>query len=342
MDISVCILTYNEEKNIGDCLKSILGQEYPGGAWEVLVIDGISTDKTIEIVKEFQKTTERIKLLINEKRKIAPGRNIAIGESRYPFIAFTDADCIVPKDWLCKLSGAYKDLLYNNIIAGVGGGNVPPPESSKFTMAIGLYLNSFLGSFNSPQGRNFPYVKKVISLPCLNVLYNKSILKEIGGFDEMMGNISEDQDINFRLNKRGYNLYFIPSVAVYHKMRSDLLGWLKNMALYGKGRAIISFRHSLFANMFFVLPLLFAVSMSLVPLGFINLLFLSPLLYFPFIVLYTLIISIKHKKINLFLYILGIFVMTHFVYAFNLLSKSLEIIYNEVRKKLSLTKDIPK
>ena len=331
MDISVVILTYNEEKNIDDCLNSVLNQKYFNGRWEALVVDGNSTDNTIKIIKDKQKESDHISLLNNKNRKIASGRNIGIRESLYPFIAFTDADCIVPDNWLYRLSQEYEKLLtVDDRTTGVGGGNMPLAESNNFQKALGLYLDSFIGCFNSPQGRNFSQIKKVDSLACLNVLYNKQILGKVGGFDEEMGNIAEDLNLNLRLKENGYNLYFIPNISVEHKLRPNLTSWLKNMALYGKGRAIISHKHNLYSNFFFILPLLFAVSIILIPLCLVNPIFFLPLLYFPVICFYVLGIVIKKRNNLLFVDTLIIFVSTHFVYAFNLLSKFLQICFYRI------------
>lgn len=333
MDISVVILTYNEKDNIRDCLESILRQKYSKGLWEIVVVDGNSKDTTVTIVNEMQKKSNRIRLISNAERKIAPGRNIGISESKYPFIAFTDADCVVPIDWLEKLSGEYKKLSLNDTrTAGVGGGNVPPAGLSLWYRSLGIYLNSFLGSFNSPQGRLFLKTKKVVSLSCANVLYNKEALKKIGGFDAKLGNISEDFDINYRLTKQGYNLYFVPDIYVIHKLRPTLFSWLRNVALYGQGRAAVSFKHNLFLNIFFILPLLFSIGMLFMPLGFFNPVFLLPLLYFPTISIYVLYTVIKKKQMRLFFWALVIFISTHFVYAYNLLIKSLQILTKKLCK----------
>lgn len=326
MEISIVILTYNEENNIGDCLDSVLNQKLFEGKWEVLVVDGGSTDSTVKIVKEKQKKSDRIRLISNQNKKIAPGRNIGIRESQYPFIAFTDADCIVPENWLHKLSNEYEKLYATDTkIAGVGGGNTPLAKSSNFQRALGLYLDSFIGCFNSPQGRNFSQIRKVVSLACLNVLYNKQILTNIGDFDEEMGNIAEDLNLNLRLKNNDYNLYYIPELSVAHKLRPNLASWLKNMALYGKGRAIITFKHRFYLNMFLILPVLFAIGFILTPLCIVNPIFFLPLIYFPAICFYVLGIVIKNRTYSLFLYMLSIFVTTHFVYAFSLLYKSSQI-----------------
>lgn len=330
-DISIVILAFNEEKNIKACLDAAVNQKYDGGNWEIVVVDGDSTDNTVKIINDFQKGSNRIRLIINKKRKIAPGRNLGIKESQYPFIAFTDSDCTVPFDWLSRLNKEYINLSkISNKVAGIGGGNLPPSSSSEFHGALGIYLDSFLGSFNSPQGRNFLKAKKVNSLPCNNVFYNKEIVLAAGGFDEKLGNVSEDYDLNYRLRQRGFELYFIPNLTVIHKLRSNLRDWLKNMALYGRGRAIVSFKHKHFLNIFFILPLCFIISFFLVPFGFINRIFFLPILYFPIVTFYALILSLKKRKLSLFVRTLIIFISTHFVYAFNLLTKSLKICYENI------------
>ncbi|MFC1511133.1 glycosyltransferase [Candidatus Margulisiibacteriota bacterium] len=322
MDISVVVLTYNEEKNIKDCLESVLKQEQADGNWEILVVDGNSNDKTLEIIKNLQKISDRIRLVANDKKQIAAGRNLGIRASRYPFIAFTDADCVVPKDWLKKLAAEYQRLsLVDQSIAGVGGGNVPFDNGSRFGQALGVYLDSFLGSFNSVQGRNFTEVKKVASLACLNVLYKKNSLIECDSFDEKLGNIGEDADLNLRLRKKGYNLFFIPNLAVAHKLRPTLSGWLRNMALYGQGRAIVSCKHKDYFRLFFVLPFLFVLGMLMLPLGFLHPIFFISLLYFPAIFLYASIVALKRNKISLLPVTLAIFISTHYVYSFALFIK---------------------
>ena len=71
MDISVVIVTHNEENNIRTCLESVLKQAPTGGNWEIIVVDGKSQDNTVKFVHEMQKTSDRIRLITNEKQQIA-------------------------------------------------------------------------------------------------------------------------------------------------------------------------------------------------------------------------------------------------------------------------------
>ena len=95
MTISVVIPVYNEEKRILDTLKAIYdGSEMPR---EVIVVDGCSTDRTVNIIKE---NFPEIIVLNNPGRTAAAGRNIGIKKAKGDIIAFTDGDCIVANNWI--------------------------------------------------------------------------------------------------------------------------------------------------------------------------------------------------------------------------------------------------
>ena len=100
MNVSIIVVAYNEEKNIMDCINSIQRINYSYGVIEIIVVDGESNDKTKEIVNAMQKKDERIKLINNPERTIATNRNIGVKNTKFDWVAFTDADCIVPENWL--------------------------------------------------------------------------------------------------------------------------------------------------------------------------------------------------------------------------------------------------
>ncbi|MDD2851534.1 MAG: glycosyltransferase [Desulfuromonadaceae bacterium] len=244
MDITVAIVTYNAAWCILPCLESLMQLVPHGGAIEVLVVDGCSDDGTQEAVQQFG---PRIRLIENPGRTIASNRNVVLREARHPFIAFTDADCVVPSHWLHTLRCGWEETMQSDSrVAGVGGGNLPPGRNTHFHKALGIALNSFLGSLGSVQGRIFRSGRLVASLACLNVLYSRHALEEVGGFDENLANMCEDADINFRLRCQGNTLYFIPGADVKHCARHDLRSWLCNMFAYGVGRGRIMRKHRTF------------------------------------------------------------------------------------------------
>jgi len=241
MDITVAVVAYNAAGCIRPCLESLRRQTPHGGATEILVVDGCSNDGTPEIVREFG---GGVRLIENPGRTIASNRNVALREARHPFIAFTDADCVAPPHWLSALERGWTETAAADPrTAGVGGGNVAPTADSPFLVALGIALNSFLGSLGSVQGRVLEERRPVASLAGLNVLYARAALEAAGGFDEALANMCEDTDINYRLTRKGSALYFIPGAEVQHCARHDLRTWCRNMYAYGIGRARIMCKH---------------------------------------------------------------------------------------------------
>jgi len=292
MDITVAVVTYNAAGWIKQCIESILQQEYQNGLYEVLVVDGCSDDGTQEIVKGYG---IRVRMVENAKRTIASNRNVALREAKYPYIAFTDSDCVVQNNWLEKLSINFEGLLsQNNQIAGVGGGNIIGSESSAFHEALSLAQNSFIGSLGSVQGRLYENVRAVDSLGCLNVLYNRDLLLSIGGFDEGLKNMCEDADMNYRLKRNGYLLYYIPDASVIHNTRQNLSAWCNNMFEYGKGRAIIMLKHKTLFSLVFILPVMFwPILLTCFLFGFRWHLLWLAILYFPSVFVAALILALK-------------------------------------------------
>ena len=105
--LTIVIPTYNEEKNIRNCLNSIFAQDYPKKLLQVILIDGGSTDKTIEIAKKFEVEVMHNKFKVEER-----GRPYAIKtRARGEIIGSIDADNIIPenKDWLKKMIMPFND-----------------------------------------------------------------------------------------------------------------------------------------------------------------------------------------------------------------------------------------
>lgn len=215
MKASIIVITYNEEKNIQQCLNSLFAQDYRD--YEILVVDA-SQDKTAEIVKKNKKVK-----FIPSAKGFGIQRNIGIKHAKGTYIAFTDADCIAPPDWLHK--GI--TLLEKDNVAGVGGNAYPPENSPSIGKAIAC--------LGYPAGGALGLHPAKDPISTCNAFFLKKALEDVQGFNETMIYGGEDTDICRRLTKKGYKTLIDPSLFVYHKTR-NFPTFLKWSARRGKAK----------------------------------------------------------------------------------------------------------
>ncbi|CAL2077271.1 glycosyltransferase [Tenacibaculum dicentrarchi] len=141
--VSIITPSYNSEKFISETIEGILNQSYTN--WELLITDDGSTDKTIDIVKEYQKKTDRIKLFqLEENGGAGIARNNSIKNATGRFIAFCDSDDVWKSDKLEKqLSFMLKKDLSFTYCAyqkmdekGVKGAEIFPPQKTTFNSLL--------------------------------------------------------------------------------------------------------------------------------------------------------------------------------------------------------------
>lgn len=313
--VTAAVVVFNGAENIRACLDSLVRQNYPRELIEILIVDNDSTDETQQIVKGYCSRFAHVRMVINPIRGIACSRNLALEQARFEWIAFTDSDCVVPIDWLSRLvEGFERHAQEQHNLAGVGSANEPPQNESRFYRALGVFLQTFLGNHGSAQGKQWSSDRVVSHLPTVNVLYRKECIEQVGGFDVTFGNIGEDQDLSYRLGDRGFVLIYCAGNAVTHKLRPTRTAWFKNMALYGKGRMWLMFKHPQKIKCVLLLPMLL-VAVILLPvvfgLGYFGWL---PVLYFGSVLIYSIMICFKYKCLDLLFDLYFLYIGTHIAY----------------------------
>jgi len=219
--ISVIIPVRNEAEKIGRCLEAVFNQILK--PYEVIVVDGHSTDKTVENAKKFP-----VKVVYEDYGTVGGARQVGVENAKGDFIAFTDADCIPEKDWLENVIKEFDDG-----IVGVGGGTKNIGKGL-WENSIALALDSFLGSANSVQDRVFKEKRFVKSISGGNSMYRKEDLIKVGGFNVGLS-INEETELNRRLTKLGKLLY-TPKALILHNQNRDLRDFAKRNYLFGYGR----------------------------------------------------------------------------------------------------------
>jgi glycosyltransferase involved in cell wall biosynthesis len=225
--ISVVIPTLNRLKDITDCIAALEKQTLGRDRFEVIVVDGGSTDGTVRFLEE-RAAANLIGLRYYTEKKKGAGaaRNLGVMNSKAEFIAFTDDDCIPEPSWLSSLLNAFPS---DEKCAGVGG------------PVISLYKKNIINRYcEYCRICRMPiFDGKVFHIPTMNVLYRRSVLLAVGIFDEKVI-ITEDVHLSQKIVKKGYHLKTIENGIVYHKDPKDLATLYHKAWLQGTGVATIA------------------------------------------------------------------------------------------------------
>ena len=243
--VTVVVVTYNSERTVGETLSSLMAQTYPDERYEVLVIDGGSTDGTHAVADEHGAGFH-----VLEGGTIGACRNRGIDLAQGEYVAFTDSDCAVPATWLRSHVERIVDA--PDHIAGVGGPNRPFPDDPEFAKVVGSLQGTAFGSGGSPQSHAIDQIREVRSVACCNVMYDASIFAD-HRFDGDI-NVGEDAEFHYRLSETGYRFRFDPSIAVSHHLSADFSSFTKKARSYGYAMARIQRRHGTVIRWYSVLP----------------------------------------------------------------------------------------
>jgi len=252
MKVSIIIPTKNNADILEKCLKSICNVDYSKGEVEVIIVDGYSTDGTVEIARKY-----RCKVVYEETGTIGGARNIGVKHSSGDYIVFTDADCIVDRDWLKSLIGEFKD----EKVASVGGPNVTPEDDTEFAKCVGVVL----GLLSKPGARyafNADRVLEVYHNPTCNSAYRRGVFQEVGGFNPKLVTC-DDEELDYRIREKGYKILFTPHARVYHYRRPTWKRFAKMAWNYGVGRGQVIKLHRKWVKWYYCTPSVLILSIAL-------------------------------------------------------------------------------
>lgn len=215
MKISICLTVFNEESSISILLDSLVNQTKK--ADEIVVVDGGSTDKTIEIIRHYQKKYKYIKLITEECTR-ARGRNLSVEVSENNIIAITDGGCVADRDWLQNITKPF-EMGHVDIVAGfyrmVGKNNLQKAESVFLGVTPRKFDHNFLPSTRS-------------------MAFTKSAWEAVGGFPEGKNNSAEDTDFNYKAVKLGMKYSRVKNATVEWGMPETLKDFFEKIKAYAK------------------------------------------------------------------------------------------------------------
>ena len=326
MLFSVVIAVRNEKKVIKRCIEQIFAQDTTED-FELFVIDGMSTDGTFELLTEL-KNSFNFTLLKNKKINAAAGRNLGIKKAKGKYIAFIDGDAIPAKDWLRQIKKVFD--AHDESVAGVGGPDLLPKDSTKKEECIGLVMTSPLargGRLNPSTQHSLSYQEKSVGhIPTCNLCLRKKVIDEMNGFDENFVK-GQDLELNHRIKQAGYTLLYSPKVTVVHYRKDSFRRFTHQIYKWAKAKIAIIKKHGMqglvshiyiwpiyaFLALFMGISIFYFMDLSF---QFVFLLFLGFISYFGLLLAEATQLVLINKKKRLFWYALLLIPVVHIIYGF--------------------------
>lgn len=261
--ISALLVTRNEGEYFERALLSLINQTYPKERYEIIIIDGLSDDSTVnradELINKYVTIGYNIRLIYNRKRILASGWNLGIQNAIGDYVVRIDAHAEAAKDFLEK---SVETILTVKDAVCVGGKLITKSMKGG-NDAVSKVLSSPFGVGNSSFriSNTSGYVDTAVY-----GLYKKSIFQKVGYFNEFYIR-NQDIEMHSRIKKAGGKFFFNPKIICVYYSRNTVSKMAKqsfengkwNMVLLKSHNAALSLRH-------------------LVPFGFVMFLIISSVL----------------------------------------------------------------
>jgi glycosyltransferase involved in cell wall biosynthesis len=207
-----------------DSLEGVLRQETAPDAFEVLVVDGRSSDETPDIVRDIMSRHRNVRLLDNPGRIVPTAMNVGLAEARGELIVRVDGHCVLEPGYL---RGAI-EALRRSACQGVGGSMVATGRGF-WGEAIAVATSTSFGVGNA----RFHYSDQEGEADTVYLgAYRRDYLRQIGGYDPVFVR-NQDDELNYRIRARGGRVFYTPRMRAIYQVRQSLRLLFKQYFQYG-------------------------------------------------------------------------------------------------------------
>ena len=231
--VSVIVPMRDERRYIDRCLASLAAQDYPHDRFEVIVIDGASTDGSRELVESMREEVPNLRLLENRGKHTARGLNIGLAFARGEVVTRVDAHAAVAPDYLRQSVAALR-----RTGADVVGGPIETLGEGRVGETVALAVSSPFGVGNAV----FRYSQReqwtdTVAFPA----YRRDVFDRIGPFGEIEG--GEDDEFHYRLRDAGGRILLTPAIHSTYYARSSYWELVRQYFGYGQAKVVVLSRH---------------------------------------------------------------------------------------------------
>lgn len=232
--VSIVIPARNEERYIRACLQAVLAQTYPPTLMEVIVVDGMSEDRTREIVQDVAQQDSRVRLLTSPRRYTPFSMNIGVAAATADVLVRIDAHSAVGQDHVRRCVAYLLESGADHI-----GGLMRAQGRTYGAKAIALAMSSPFGVGTA----RFRYTRQERDIDTVPFgAYRREILMRLGGFDERFI-IGQDSELDYRITRNGGRVRVTPTISTDYYCRDSLKGLAVQFFRYGKAKVRILHKH---------------------------------------------------------------------------------------------------
>lgn len=197
--VTIGLCVKNERSNVKETINSILNQDFPKETLELIIVDGSSCDKTLEIIKKCLQGANMVVKVFREKKGIGYARQIIVEKARGDYILWIDCGVCLTRDYLQELV-MFMDKNQN---VGIVKGKVMIRPGKTLVanlenMACAAFFSRYKSKITRPVGTE-------------GCLFRTSAIRQVGGFDVKIINSGEDLDAAFRIKNAGWLICLIDS-----------------------------------------------------------------------------------------------------------------------------------
>ncbi len=234
--VSIIIPCCNEFTYIAACLDSILEQDFDPSGFEVILVDGMSSDGTRDIIQSYASKHPQIRLLDNQHRTVPYALNLGIRHGSGRYIIRMDVHCSYPANYISQLLYWYEKLDADNVGAVL---STEPGNNSTEAGAIAQACSHWFGVGNSlfRTGVKEPQSVDTVPFGC----YSKTLFDQIGLFDTDLTR-NQDDEFNGRLLRNGGKIYLIPDIVVTYFARTNFESLWRMYYQYGLFKPMVAMK----------------------------------------------------------------------------------------------------
>jgi cellulose synthase/poly-beta-1,6-N-acetylglucosamine synthase-like glycosyltransferase len=230
--VSVVIPARDEQGAIERAVRSVQRQSY--GNLQIIVVDGGSVDRTVELTKALAAEDARVEILHNPAGIIPRSLNLALAAARGMWLVRVDAHATVPVNYVERIVEHFRSADWGGVGGrkdGVGTGPVGEAIAAAMASRFGVGNSTYHYATEPAEAEHIPFGA-----------YPVALARELGGWDERL-RVNQDFEFDFRVRRAGYKLLLDPDLSISWESRQSIGALYSQYLRYGRGKAKVAGLH---------------------------------------------------------------------------------------------------